>query len=544
MRDSAVDLCLIEDDPAQRHLAIRAIEGSGYRHIEAEDASSGFELIKAEHPKVVLCDYLLPGDTGMSLCSRVRSDAAVADTYFILMTAITDRNVQRQAWDCGVDDFLTKPIASDELLARVRVGLRMWTLQDRLRAAAITDGLTRVFNHDHFNRLLDREMSRARRYGRPLALIVLDIDFFKAVNDTFGHLAGNDVLEEVARILRDNARDTDAVGRIGGEEFALLLPESSAADARRVAERIQSALASGLNVPALGAHAVTASFGVADTDDPRVSTAAELVDLADRAMYGAKRRGRNQVICAADGADDEAHPESADATQIDMLRKRIAILNAFARDVYGQSISCLAQAVIEKDPYTARHCVNVAFYAAEVARQLGCASATVKSIGNAAMLHDVGKVGIPDRILMKRGPLTPLEQTIIAQVPHISTRIVENLRILEAEIAIIRHQREYFDGSGAPSALKGDQIPIGARVLLVADAFDAMTTDRVYRQRRGVDAAVAELRAGAGRQFDPRVVLALEQVLARDRAAWQARIDESVDLFQLPSLTVTAPAPT
>ncbi len=536
MASSSVDVCLIEDDAEQRKLALSILSRAGYRAIEADDAASGLAAIKAEHPKVVLCDYNLPGEDGLALCASVRNDPAVTETYFILITAQADRQLKERAWAIGVDDFIAKPFDANELVARVKVGLRMWGLQEKLRAAAVTDGLTRLCNHDHFNRLLDRELSRARRYGRPLALIVLDIDHFKAINDTFGHLVGNEVLEELARVLRDNARDADVVGRFGGEEFVILLPESTSADAEKLAVRIQHAVSETLHVPALGEHPVSASFGIADTEDLRVQSAADLVDLADRAMYTAKRRGRNTVVCAAAGldAEDEAAPLQAD--QIESLQKRIAVLKALARDVYGQSITCLGQALVEKDPYTARHSVNVSFYAGEIARQLGCAQGTVKSISNAGLLHDIGKVGIPDRVLLKRGPLTSLEQTIIAQVPFISTRIVECLRILESEVLIIRHQREYFDGSGMPDGLLADQIPIGARVLLVADAFDAMTTDRVYRQRRSIDEVVAELRTGAGRQFDARAVLALEQLLASDRDKWQARIDESVDLFQLPSL--------
>lgn len=531
-----VDVCLIDDDAQFRALTTRTLSTSGLRVVEASDGESGFDLIKSEHPKVVLCDYDLPSRSGLDICSKLRADDAVADTYFVLISANVTQELRRRAWDAGADDIIRKTTPAEEIIARIHVGQRMWGLRERLRAAAITDGLTRLYNHDHFNRLLDREFSRARRYGRPLAVILLDIDHFKAINDTFGHLAGNAVLEELGRLLRDNARDVDMVGRFGGEEFIVLLPESSAIEAARVAQRMQYAISEQLNIPILGEHQVTASFGIADSDDPAVKSAADLINQADRALYTAKHRGRDQIVLAADLEETEDAETSTPFDRVEALQKRVAVLKALARDVYGQSISCLSQALVEKDPYTARHSSNVAFYAAELAGQMGCAQGTVQSVYNAALLHDIGKVGIPDRILMKRGPLSPMEQTIIVQVPYISTRIVECLRILESEVTIIRHQREYYDGTGSPAGLKGDQIPIGSRILLVADAFDAMTTDRVYRQRRGIDEAVAELRAGAGRQFDPRVVLALEQALKDSRTAWQARIDESVDLFQLPSL--------
>jgi HD-GYP domain-containing protein (c-di-GMP phosphodiesterase class II) len=150
-------------------------------------------------------------------------------------------------------------------------------------------------------------------------------------------------------------------------------------------------------------------------------------------------------------------------------------------------------------------------------------------------LHDIGKVGVPDKILMKQTPLSRLERMVMEQVPLIGTRIVDHMRILESEVQIIRHQREHFDGSGIPAGLAGKQIPIGARILLVGDAFDAMTTDRVYRERRPIDDAVDELKQLSGTQFDPQAVAALLQILESNRPAWEQRINETIEVMHMPS---------
>ena len=536
MTDSApIDVCIIEDDPDQRRLMEFVLDREGFTVAAAGDLPRGMELLHREQPKVVLCNYELPGGGGVELSSAMRQDPDLTVGYLILMSADSTRDLPGTMLSAGADDYLAKPVTRQNLVARVRIGTRMWTMHDRLRRAAVTDGLTKLYNHDHFNRLLEAEMGRSRRYGHPLALIMIDMDFFKAINDTYGHLTGNSTLEEVARILREGIRDVDVAARFGGDEFAVILPEAKTDEATRVAERVRKALGESLEVEALRQHVVTASFGIADSEDPRVKSAASLVDLADQALYAAKHRGRNQIACGDDVGEGAELAATIQTDDIEWLRRRFTALSVRAKDVYIQSVASLLQTLDEKDPYSARHSINVAFYAQQLAEQMGCSKAAVKSVYYASLLHDIGKVGVPDRILMKRAPLTPLERMVVEQVPLIGTRIIDHLRILESEVQIIRHQREYYDGSGFPSGLKGNQIPIGSRILLVADAFDAMTTDRVYRVRRSIDDVVAEMQSLAGRQFDPRSVTALRQVLARHRASWEQRIEESVNAMRLPA---------
>jgi diguanylate cyclase (GGDEF)-like protein len=529
-----VDVVLVDDDPSQRLLIARLLERAGLTLASACGVEEGFRLLKRTNPKVALVDYRLGPEDGMDLCRRIRADAEHAGTYLVLITSEGEPGMREAAIELGVDDYLEKPLNQHEVVSRVRVGSRMWALHRELRRAAITDGLTTLYNHDHFNRVLEQEVHRARRYGHPLSVMMIDVDHFKAINDTVGHLVGNTVLERIAAILRENARGMDIIARFGGEEFAVVLPESKVADACVVAERMRRAIEDADYGDEVADGQVTASFGVADSDDERALCAARLVDLADRAMYLAKHRGRNQVASAGDLEEGREPVHVVRDDEVDSLRRRLASLSLQARDVYCQSVASLVQALDERDPYSASHARNVAAYAEQLARELRCSAGLVKAIQNAALLHDIGKVGIPDMILMKPHPLSRLEKVFINQVPVISTRIVDHLRILESEVQIIRHQREYFDGSGTPNGLIGNQIPIGARILLVADAFDALTTDRIYRERCSIGDAVAELQRHSGRQFDPDVVAALCRVLDAHRPEWESRIHETVESLQLP----------
>lgn len=531
--DQATEVLVVEDDPDQRALLLRSLSKAGAHVRAASTVEDARAELRESPPHVIVCDFELPDGNGIELCQWLRGSSDHPSAYFILISATDGPELPTQALHAGADDYLRKPITRSELSARVQVGKRMWTAQNRLRQAAMTDGLTSLYNHDHLNRVIEAELSRARRYGHPLAMIMLDIDFFKAVNDTFGHLAGNGVLVRVAEVLRESVRDCDTVGRFGGEEFAVLLPEATAKDARAVAERIRKTIADRVRPDDVHPHVVTASLGIADTEDNRVRSASDLVDLADRAMYVAKRRGRNQVICAHELIDGGDIAPTIQTDEVEWLRRRLAAMTVRAKDMYIQSIASLLQAMDEKDPYTGRHAMNVAYYAERIAERMGLSAAAVKTIHNAGLLHDIGKVGVPDRILLKQTSLAPLERMVIDQVPVIGTRILDHLRILEAEVQVIRHQREFFDGSGSPAGLIGDRIPVGSRVVLVADAFDSMTTDRAYRDRRPIADAIDELKLHAGSQFDPKVVEVVTRLVPEQGEAWQRRIDETVKTLRL-----------
>lgn len=527
MLSNPPDVCIVEDDAAQRCLIRRYIARAELTCVEAENGKEGFEIIRAENPKVIISDWRMPVMDGLELLDLVRENAVSANTYFIMITAQQDRKGKMLAFQQGVDDFLAKPVDRWELLARVRVGLRLWEFQQRLRQAAVTDGLTGLFNHDHINTLLELELNRARRLGTPLAVIMLDLDFFKAVNDTHGHLAGNEVLIGVARALRTTVRNIDTIARFGGEEFIVLAPGAGLEEGRNLAERIRLAVAHTAVVSGSHGHCVTASAGIASSDDSRVQVAADLVDLADRALYLAKSRGRDQVATANDVSEDSDGILLVASKEVEALRKRVVVLSARTKEVHVQSIASLLQVLDEKDRFSARHSINVACYVELLAEQLECTDALKVSTRNAALLHDIGKVGVPDRVLKKPTKLTAKEHALMLQVPLASTRIVDHLNILQAEVQIIRHQREYYDGSGFPSGLVGDQIPLGSRILLIADAFDCMTTDRRYRCGMPIDSAVEELVQCAGTQFDPALVQTMCSTIESQRTAIQQQIDET-----------------
>ena len=527
MDDVPVDVCVIEDDRDERELLLRRLLGEQLSVIEAHNGREGLELIRQHHPRVVVCDLQMPELDGLDVCREVREDPLLRGTYVIVMTACHERQTRHNLLNAGADDFLTKPCDFVELLARLKNGLRVRRLHEDLRRAALTDGLTSLWNHAHFRGLLDREFARTRRYGGEVALIMLDLDHFKGVNDTFGHEVGNRVLQATARHLSRTVRDTDIVARYGGEEFAIVCPHTNLDDAQQLAERIRRAMPEKVRVPEYPQLEVTATLGVVCSTDTDVHSVSDLINSADQALYAGKTQGRNRVISAAQ-VTDNVIDGVVRVDEVDRLRKQVQTLSMQAKELCLQSIWSLVQALEARDPFTACQSRNVTAYTSCLAEAAGWPEVLRAAVTNAAMLHNLGKIGVPDRILQKPGRVTEEEARVLRQVPLISCKILEPLRIFDTETLIIRHLRERYDGTGYPQGLAGTTIPLGSRLLAVAEAFDAMTSDRAYRRRRSIDAAVTEILDSAGAQFDPQFADLLERVVTDRRSAWQVRIDETV----------------
>ncbi|MGB9486442.1 MAG: diguanylate cyclase [Terriglobia bacterium] len=383
---------------------------------------------------------------------------------------------------------------------------------------AITDGLTGLKTHRYFMEALDVEWRRSTRTGRPFSVIMMDLDGFKRVNDHGGHLEGDKVLAAVAALLDTRSRQSNVVARYGGDEFALLMPETNTEQAEILAERLRAALEAD---HFLRAHGVTASFGIATFPD-HGPTQGDILRVADSGMYLAKHHSGNCVKLAAlspKPGDVEGDQRLLEA-YLDVAVKRMfpASPGDFSqyRHRFEQMkplldmITALAFAVEAKDPYTRGHSEEVSRWAAKIALQLGLSQAEIEDIKLAGIVHDVGKIHVPEYVLQKPTLLTAEEFEKMKSHAAWGAKILEPLKVIAIE-RIVRYHHEALDGHGYPEGLKGEQIPLGARIIAVADAFQAMVTGRRYRKPRSVGEALAELRRCRGTQFDPLAVDALIQ---------------------------------
>jgi diguanylate cyclase (GGDEF)-like protein len=359
---------------------------------------------------------------------------------------------------------------------------------EQVQRAARTDALTGLLNHGAMQVRVREEIARARRDGTPLSFVIIDLDDFKRVNDLRGHQAGDELLRRVASLLQAELRPYDQVARYGGDEFVLLLPGSEETVARAVAERVRDAVAR--------ARVGACSLGVAQWHEPL--DADELLEHADRALLLAKRTGKGRVAVA--NADVE---------------RELALLHS--QQGSPAAVQALAAAIEERDNYTHEHSEEVVHLARGVAMMLGLPGDQVERIAHAALLHDVGKLAVPNEILHKRGPLTAEEWEIMADHPVAGERILMRIPELTEIAPVVRHEHEHWDGSGYPDGLRGRMIPIGSRIILACDAYHAMITDRPYRAAMPAADAIAELQRGVRAQFDPDVVEALLDLLGHAR---------------------------
>ncbi|MGE0027622.1 MAG: diguanylate cyclase [Thermoleophilia bacterium] len=383
---------------------------------------------------------------------------------------------------------------ADLALANARLHARTLVTLAEAEQRAASDPLTGLANHRAFHERLRDEVERARRHKRPLALALIDLDHFKDVNDRHGHQVGDEVLRETAARLLRGSRPEDLVARIGGEEFAWLLPESDALDAWKAAERARDAVA---GEAFAGDIPCTVSIGIAELS--QATDAGDLVRLADGALYWAKGNGRNVSFCYSPEV-----VEVLSAEERAQSLERSQALNA---------IRALARAVDARDPSTRRHSERVADLAVRIAAEMGWTADRQALLREAGLVHDVGKIGVSDAVLFKPSRLTDAEIAHIQEHSTLGAQIVADVLTPE-QVGWVKSLHERVDGRGYPEGIRGDRIPDGARVLAVADAWDAMTSARPYTAPLAPEKAAEECRREAGRQFDAEVVAALERVRA------------------------------
>ena len=355
------------------------------------------------------------------------------------------------------------------------------------------DTLTTVLRIEAFREQLVDELQRAKRRGLQGALVVLQVDRLADVHRDHGFAAGDLMLSALVEALRAGTRAEDVIGRTGDDRFALLLREAGEAATTACVARLLGELQMRDVGPIRG---ISASAGVA-LFGPQDEDPVTLFETAGEALKDAQAAGGGRAVIAA--GDGEGLGVSAE------LHRRDAV-------------EALAIALLERDRYTGEHSESVVDMAVAVARNLGLSPSQVEDIRAAALLHDIGKVGIPDAILNKPGPLTPDERSVMAEHPVIGERILRGIGGFAPVADIVRHEHESFDGSGYPDGLVGEQIPIGSRIILACDAYHAMTSDRPYRARMSHADAFRELRRCAGGQFDPRVTEALVARLYHQRS--------------------------
>jgi diguanylate cyclase (GGDEF)-like protein/putative nucleotidyltransferase with HDIG domain len=515
------DLARIEmRDPGREELVVEAEVGYGPgligRRIRLGEGLAG---VAADSGEPVLANSVMQEPRYIALHPGIRSALSLPLKYREELMGVLSLE-SRHAYAFSQQDVLTLRTLADELA----IALHNARVYQVALEQAITDGLTGLKTHRYFMEALDREWRRSTRSGHMFSVIMLDLDGFKLVNDRHGHLEGDKVLTAVAHLLSDRVRQSNVVARYGGDEFAILLPEARTEQAEVLAERLRASLESD---PYLTARGVTASFGIA-TFPVHGPTQEEILRVADSGMYLAKHQDGNRVRVASlalASAQAEWERELLEA-YLGVTMKRMFSTGPEAFDHYLErfqslmltangetpslldTVTALALAIDFRDHYTQGHSQAVSRLAAQIARQMGLPDTVIEEIRLGGILHDIGKIGVPEAVLNKPSRLTSEEFDLMKSHTWKGAAILEPLKVkaIERIRGMVRHHHEMVDGNGYPDHLRGDHIPLAARIIAVTDSFDAMISERSYRGARTLEEAVEELQRCQGTQFDPGIV--------------------------------------
>jgi len=374
----------------------------------------------------------------------------------------------------------------EQLASQVAMPIENARLYAETAKMARNDELTGLLNRRSLNEILVSEVVRHSRYGGVFSLMVLDIDRFKSFNDTYGHLAGDKILREVGAVMKNTIREADQAFRYGGDEFAILLPQTSAEAASIVAERVRQEITSRAKIDNIS---VTISLGMASWPADGISPN-DVIAAADSALYQAKHAGGNQSIVSSSLLDLVSSTATIDTKDSEAMST-----------IFG-----LAASVDARDHYTRSHSKRVCEFAVAIAEAINMEPLAIDRLSNCALLHDIGKIGINDEILKKPDKFSDQEMKIVREHAKLGATMVSHVRQLSTCVHGIMHHHERWDGTGYPKGIKGEEIPLESRILAISDAFVAMTSDRIYSKALSYNEAIEEMKRYSGSQFDPKLL--------------------------------------
>jgi diguanylate cyclase (GGDEF)-like protein/PAS domain S-box-containing protein len=388
---------------------------------------------------------------------------------------------------------------------------------ENLKHLALRDSHTGLYNHHYFVDVIEAELERAKRHSEKLSIIMMDIDYFKSINDVYGHQFGDTILKQFARLLKKEVRLYDIIVRFGGEEFIIISPGTGKQDAFTLAMRILDTISThGFGDKKHNVKIKVSAAVISYPSDEGIDSGSDFVDKADSVLNKAKEDGGNRVYCAAELETGKDSAKPMEEPSVDVLKQKLKKLTARGNQSVVEAIFAFAKTIELKDHYTGEHVEKTIHYATNIAESLRLPKHEIEIIKEASILHDLGKIGVPEKILLKTGKLTNHEREVIKGHPQIGADILRPIHSLRDIIPIVLHHHEWWNGKGYPSRIKKETIPIGARIVAIADVYQALTSDRPYHKAYPKEEALNIIKNGSGTQFDPKIVDAFLGILEKE----------------------------
>lgn len=543
-KEQKINILAVDDRPENLMALEKILDRDDVNFVKALSGNDALGLLLGNDFALILLDVQMPEMDGFETAELIRGTAETSHIPIIFVTAISkDPEHIFKGYEIGAVDYLLKPLNPDIIRGKVSVFLDLYRHQRDiekkslelkktvgeletsqqvieeqnkiLRDLSIKDGLTGLFNHRHMENILEQEFSRAQRYHTNLSCLIMDLDYFKNVNDMFGHTFGDFVLKEFASRLIGDARESDVVFRYGGEEFLVLLPQSDMFDAENAAEKFRKVCEETPFDDGSHVTSVTVSIGTASLHEHHPLNHNDLLAFADKALYRAKSEGRNRVRTYL-GEQKRAYTEKKGekGRDINYLKEHLASVLDRTKKSCVSSIEFLAKNSINS---AEKHSYQALRYISDLGSRLHFSEDIVMTFQRAAILHDSFNTFLSRFLFYKADPLTSEERADVKKQPYMLAELTEHFDFFADEKSILLYHHENYDGSGYPEGLKGEQIPIGARIFSIVDALVAMTSEKPYRQRLSAEQVLSELAENAGAQFDPALVLIFLDIINEDK---------------------------
>jgi len=388
-------------------------------------------------------------------------------------------------------------------------------LNEKFNNLALRDYLTELYNYKYAIARLETEFARSKYGLNFLSILFIDIDYFSSVNDTYGRIFGDKILVQVADLLREHLESNAIIARYSGEEFLVILLDTPKYQATEEAKMIHSKLVSHQFRHDGSSAYLSISIGVASFPEDHATSAMQLVDFANKALCLSKEKGGNKVSIFIQELFTDKEKKVLDES-LESLKYKLEHMSKASKNALVEYIYALANAIRAKDSYTAQHSEDMVNICAETAKKIGLDEDAIENIKYGAMLHDLGKIGISEKILLKKSELTPEERNQIMKHSQIGADIIRSIHVLKDVVPNVLYHHERYDGKGYPMGLKEEEIPIGARIIAVADAYQALASDRPYRNAYTKRQAIDILKEESGTHFDPKIVKVFLSVINKD----------------------------
>ncbi|MFH1191481.1 MAG: diguanylate cyclase [Candidatus Omnitrophota bacterium] len=508
-----IQMLIVDDDANICENLKDILSEEGYKITTVGNIALAKENLAKKFYNITLLDLKLPNGSGLDLLKELKK--ANSETTVIVFTGHASADNAIAALNEGAFSYLQKPLNINELKITIKKAIETKELMfnnkdllNRLKELSVKDPLTGLYNYRYLKERLSSEFKRAQRYILPLSIIMIDVDYFKSINDVYGHQYGDQILKELGQYLKGASRTNDIVIRYGGEEFFILLPDTNREGTVIFAQRLLEKLLGHVFDAKEKKIKLKISMGLVSFPEDGADTEMALIDSVDKALRNAKDMGGNRLVTFAQITKKQPNNDikKDEKDSIEQMKEKLLKMKNRVNQTLIESIYAFAKTIETKDYYTSEHGENMVSIVVAIGKKLNLPDKEINNLKHAAMLHDLGKIGIPDKILHKKGKLTEKELRQIKTHPQIGAGIIRSVHFLNTVVPIVLHHHERFDGLGYSSGLKGKNIPLGARIIAIADVYQALVSNRPYRKGYSKKEALRIIKEGAGTQFDPQIV--------------------------------------